>query len=200
VLEAGEQRVPPAPRVAQRFGPERPGEGFAAEGSDERALLVREVDRLERERQLGPRPLHREQDVQRRDDPEGAVVATSRRDRVEVRAEEERRSARAEDRRMVAGGVDARREPCGLGSREEPRPGREMRSTEAGAVDPAGSGRADACERVEVLAQPLAVDANQYPRSTKRPRPGEPTKAPFWTITSPRLIVVTGSPRTVIPS
>ena len=49
----------------------------AAERADQRPLLVREVDRLERDRQLEPRVLDGAEHLERADDAEGAVVAAA---------------------------------------------------------------------------------------------------------------------------
>ena len=94
---AGESRdecLPPAARRGEHAGVERAGDGKAAEQPDERAFLVGEVDRLERDRQFEPRLLHGSQDLEGRDDAERAVVPPAVRHGVEVRSEQERLRAR----------------------------------------------------------------------------------------------------------
>jgi len=94
---------------------------------------------------------------------------------------------------MVAGGVHSRLEPGGGRSIEEPPPRGEVGVAEARPVDAPACDCTDPRELVEVVAHPVAVDAQlQRPRSTKRPRPGAPTSSQSATMTSPRLIVVTG--------
>ena len=200
--ETGAERVEAASGREQSLGPERPGQRLAPEQADERALLVREVDRLEVHRKLLARVLRGAEHLEGRDDAERPVEAAPVRNGVEMGAEEERAgtwAGRQQDGRVVSRRVDPHLEP-GLGRPlEEPAPGGQVRLAERRPADAALRRRADLRERVEVGPQAFGVD-HSYPRSRNRPRPGAPTNAPSSTITSPRLIVVVGNPRTVTPS
>src|SRR5581483_10162988 len=106
-------------------------------------LLVREVDRLERDGKVEPCIRDGAQDLQRCDHPERAVVAAAVRYRVEMRPEEDRPVAAPEERGVVPGGVDGRVEPGVAGALEEPAPRLEVRGPERGAVHAAARRRAD---------------------------------------------------------
>ena len=83
-LEPGEQRLAAAAGCRERFGRQRPCQRLAAEQPHEGAILVREVDGLERAGQFGV--AQRDKNVQRRHDSERAVVAAAVGDGVEVGA------------------------------------------------------------------------------------------------------------------
>ena len=75
-----------------------PRERQAAERADEAALLVGEVDRLERDRKLEAGVLHGPKHLERADDAERAVEPAAALDRIEVRAEQERACCRGRAR------------------------------------------------------------------------------------------------------
>ncbi len=85
--EAGKQRVAAATRRLQRVRGQSSGERSAAEQSDERSLLVGEVDRFKRIRKVHLSGLRCSQHLERSDDAERAVEAAAVRDAIEVRAE-----------------------------------------------------------------------------------------------------------------
>ena len=135
---------------------ESAGESQAAERADQRPLLVREVDRLERDRQLDLRILHGTEHLERADDAESAVEAPAPPDGVEMGAKEQRPrrgTTGRQDRRVVGGSVDPRFEPGSGCPFAEPGACSEMCVREGLSIDPTVDGRTDSGESVEVGAQ-----------------------------------------------
>ena len=93
---------------------------------------------------------------------------------------------------MVAGRVDPRLEPCALARARETRPARRSAHRRVSALDAAVGRRADRRQRVEIGAHPVGIDGS-IATFDEAAAAGAPTKSPPSTITSPRLIVVTGN-------
>ncbi len=176
--ELADEKLSAAAGRREILAGEPAGERETAERADQRPLLVGEVDRLERDRQVEAGVLHGAENLQRADHAERSVVAAAPAHRVEVRAEQERgrdRLAGAEDRRVVCGRVDPELEPRRPRPVVEPRPGGKMGVGEGRPLEPAVRRRPDPGERVEVGAKAVRIDAEIhrrrcYPASRRRHR------------------------------
>ena len=82
--EPREQRLPAAARGGENLRRQRAGQRPASEQPDERALLVREVDRLEGDGQLETGVANHPQHLERRKHAERAVVTAAVRHRVQM--------------------------------------------------------------------------------------------------------------------
>ncbi len=163
--ELGDEDLAAAARCSQVVLGQLPCERQAAERADEAALLVGEVDRLERDRKLEAGVLHGPKHLERTDDAESAVEPAAALDGVEVRAEQERARCgvgRGQDGRVVGGTVDSRFEPRGVGPLAEPGARREMRGRERLPIDAAVGGRTDRSESVEVGSEAIGIDAKEH--------------------------------------